>query len=124
MTEDSQKNDAVHHWWMQRVTAAVLIPLCLYLVYRSRNFLPLPMDYNSLILIIADPFVAMAMILTAVIVCYHACLGVEVIIEDYVHGGSRHFLLLLNKVFFLLAGLGASAAVVYIANVLYKGMIE
>lgn len=124
MTEENSKNMAVQHWWMQRVTSIALVPLCLYLVYRSRHFLPLPLDYNSLILIIADPFVAMAMILTAVITCYHACLGVEVIIEDYVHGGLRHFLLLLNKSFFLLAGLGASAAVIYIANVLYKGMIE
>ncbi|HEB78519.1 MAG TPA: succinate dehydrogenase, hydrophobic membrane anchor protein [Methylothermaceae bacterium] len=71
------------HWWLQRVTALALIPLTLWLVW----FLVclLRADYPAVHARLANPWqsdLLLAYLLTA---GYHAALGLQVIIEDYIH---------------------------------------
>lgn len=99
--------DGTHHWWMQRVTGIALIPLTVFFLYNLDKLIH--PNYNEIVIsFIAYPGVTVA--LAAFIICafYHAYLGIQVIVEDYVHShGCKTALLLFNKFFF--AGLGLIA---------------
>jgi len=71
------------HWWGQRVSALALIPLCFWLVYSVLH--TVPADYITVIVWLHTPSVAVLLSLFLVTLLYHAYLGVQVVIEDYVH---------------------------------------
>jgi succinate dehydrogenase / fumarate reductase membrane anchor subunit len=71
-----------HHWWMQRVTAVVLIPLSFWLVIFLNLTFTAP--YQQIVAWLASPINTIAMITWILMVCYHAALGLQVVIEDYV----------------------------------------
>jgi succinate dehydrogenase / fumarate reductase membrane anchor subunit len=97
------------HWWMQRVTAIANLPLVLF----TTGFVIVHLGASraEVAASIANPFVAMALALTAVSVLWHMRLGMQVIIEDYVRGGARVVLLLLNTFFTFALGLAALLAI-------------
>ena len=75
--------EGVGHWWMQRVTSLFLIPLVIWaalVMATLGNY-----DHNYFTNWLAQPLNAILMITLLVVVCYHAALGLQVIIEDYVH---------------------------------------
>jgi succinate dehydrogenase / fumarate reductase membrane anchor subunit len=75
--------EGVEHWWMQRVTAAALIPLALWFVV---SLIALTgSDYNAFIAWIKAPFVAILMVLLLIALFHHTALGLRVVVEDYVH---------------------------------------
>jgi len=74
--------DGVHHWWMQRLTAIALIPLSLWFAFSIARYHVA--DYNTMILWLHNPYVAVALVLFFIASFYHAALGVQVVIEDYV----------------------------------------
>jgi succinate dehydrogenase / fumarate reductase membrane anchor subunit len=75
--------EGVGHWWVQRVTAAGLIPLTLWfsgaLMAHARS------DYGALIQWLSAPATTVFMVLLLVALFYHMALGLQVIVEDYVH---------------------------------------
>ena len=73
----------VHHWWAQRFTAILLVPLMVWLVWTLA--LLAGADYATARDWIASPWNATMAILLAGSTFYHARLGVQVVIEDYVH---------------------------------------
>jgi succinate dehydrogenase / fumarate reductase, membrane anchor subunit len=76
----------VHHWWMQRVTAVALIPLTAWLL---ASFLCLPLaDYAVVTAWIAVGWHPVWLSLTVLVMAWHSQLGVQVVIEDYVHGNA------------------------------------
>ncbi len=110
--------DGTHHWWMQRVTAIALIPLSIYWLAHLDDLAE--KDYAMFISWLGDPFVSIAALLFIAASFYHAMLGVQVIIEDYVHEeGSKIGCLLLNKLCFFFMGFACFFAVVYINFALY-----
>jgi len=76
-----------HHWWMQRVTAIGNLLLVTWLLV-SLVLLP-SLGYATIISWLSAPLPAVLMALLVVNVCYHFRLGLQVVIEDYVHGGGR-----------------------------------
>jgi succinate dehydrogenase membrane anchor subunit len=75
--------EGVEHWWMQRVTAAALIPLTLWFVV---SLIALTgSDYNAFIAWLKAPFVAILMVLLLIALFHHTALGLQVVVEDYVH---------------------------------------
>jgi succinate dehydrogenase / fumarate reductase membrane anchor subunit len=75
--------EGVEHWWMQRVTAAALIPLTLWFVV---SLIALTgSDYNAFIAWLKAPFVAILMVLLLIALFHHMALGLRVVVEDYVH---------------------------------------
>lgn len=75
--------NGVHHWWAQRFTAILLVPLMIWLVWTLA--LLAGADYATARDWIASPWNAAMAILLAGSTFYHARLGVQVVIEDYVH---------------------------------------
>ena len=73
----------LHHWWSQRVTAVALVPLTLWFVYSALTLAG--SDYASGIKWLAQPTNGIFMVLLVISTFHHLQLGLQVIIEDYVH---------------------------------------
>lgn len=71
------------HWWIQRVTAVALAPLTLWLAVslfaRARG------DYGAFMLWLRTPVTTILMVLLLIALFYHMALGLQVVVEDYVH---------------------------------------
>lgn len=75
--------DGLHHWWVQRLTAVALIPL---VVWFAVSLVMLSgADYDAARAWIGSPVVMVLLILTIIIGLHHAQLGLQVVIEDYIH---------------------------------------
>jgi succinate dehydrogenase / fumarate reductase membrane anchor subunit len=70
------------HWWMQRVTAVALIPLTYWLI----TFLNLSLNapYQHTVEWLAIPLNTLCIVAWVLAVFYHAALGLQVVIEDYI----------------------------------------
>jgi succinate dehydrogenase / fumarate reductase, membrane anchor subunit len=76
-----------HHWWMQRVSAVANIPLVIWFVVSMLGHVQ--SDFATLFSWMQVPFVAVLMILLIANMSYHMNLGLQIAIEDYVHGRAR-----------------------------------
>ena len=75
--------DGVHHWWQQRLSAIILIPLTLWLVYAIAILNG--QDFDSVRAWLAQPWNTVAALLLNLALFYHGQLGIQVVIEDYIH---------------------------------------
>jgi succinate dehydrogenase / fumarate reductase membrane anchor subunit len=75
--------DGVGHWWVQRVTAVALAPLALWLTV---SLLALPDGYRAVTEWIGAGMHPVLLALTVLLAVWHSWLGLQVVIEDYVHG--------------------------------------
>ncbi len=71
------------HWWAQRVSALALIPLSLWFAVSALGLVHA--DYVVVITWLHAPWTAVLLSLFLFTVFYHAYLGVQVVVEDYVH---------------------------------------
>ena len=94
-----------HHWWLQRVTAIGNLLLVLWLIF-SLTLLP-SLEHSAMTKWLSSPLAAVPMALLVVNVFWHFRLGLQVVIEDYVHGGAR--ILTMGLVHLWTFGMGASA---------------
>ena len=79
--------EGAHHWWMQNLTSIALIPLTLWFAYSIASFGG--MSYEEITAWMQSPLVSVSLALLVVVMIYHAQLGIQVIIEDYVGGWLR-----------------------------------
>jgi succinate dehydrogenase / fumarate reductase, membrane anchor subunit len=106
-----------HHFIAQRVTGIASILLGFWFI-GSLALLP-SHDYLALVGWLAQPFVAVPMMLTVVTVFYHSRLGLQVVIEDYVSDeGLRLGTIMLMD--FALIGVGA-LALFCVAKIAFAG---
>jgi succinate dehydrogenase / fumarate reductase membrane anchor subunit len=96
------------HFWRQRLTALLLIPLVLWIGF---SLAALPVDHATLVGWIQQPWVSVALVLLVIVTFYHAQLGLQIIIEDYISSHSRRTmtLLLTNLACLLLGTIGVIA---------------
>ena len=79
--------EGVHHWWLQRLTSIALVPLTIWFVV---SLLSLPsFEHVTLVSWIAQSWTALLLILFILVATWHSQLGVRVVVEDYVHGGTK-----------------------------------
>ena len=82
-----------HHWRSQRYSALLLLLLSTWILWLGVSLSGA--DYETARAAMAMPFNAGMAILLAGSMFYHAQLGLQVVIEDYVHQASLEFVLLL-----------------------------
>lgn len=104
------------HWWMQRVTAVVLIPLSFWLIIFLDLSLKAPIQ--EIVAWLAMPLNTIAIVVWVVAVFYNSALGLQVIIEDYVAAEGIKIIAVwtVNLVFIFLA-LAALIAVFRIISI-------
>lgn len=101
------------HWIHERVTAILLVPISLWFVWSVVSLRDA--DYATVIEWLGAPLNAGLLLVSLLITLYHAALGVQVIIEDYVHDKClNRASLILNNVAFALVAL---ACVVSLATI-------
>ncbi len=106
--------EGVAHWWMQRLTAVALVPLALW--FAASVIAHAGADHAATTAWLAQPCAAIAMILLAVATFYHAALGLQVVVEDYVAGeGLRLVVAAAVKLACVTLGVAAVFAVLKIA---------
>jgi succinate dehydrogenase / fumarate reductase, membrane anchor subunit len=76
--------EGVAHWWAQRLTALALIPLTLWFVIAVISLAGA--GHARTVAWIASPVPAVLLVLLIAATFYHAVLGLQVVIEDYIHG--------------------------------------
>ena len=74
----------VEHWWLHRVTAVSNVPLVIAFVIIVAALAGSP-SYQEAIAVISHPLIAIILILAVISVTNHMRLGMQIIIEDYVH---------------------------------------
>ena len=107
-------HDGVGHWWVQRVSATALVPLVIWLL---GGLFSLPgTDYDSVCGWIGRGWNPVWLSLLVAMASWHAWLGVQVVIEDYVHGFiAKTSTLLLSTALHSLLAAGGVYAVLHIA---------
>ena len=102
------------HWIASRVTSVALVPLALFFVVLIVALNGRP--HAEVVGAISNPLVAILLLATMLITASHMRLGMQVIIEDYVHSDLPKFALLIaNWTCSWAIGLAASFAVLKIA---------
>lgn len=103
-----------HHWWVERVTGRALVPLGLWLVLAM---LHLPgYGHAEVTAFIARGWNAALLLLTLLTMAWHSRLGMQVVIEDYVHAhGLKAALLVLNAFVHAVIAVAGGLAVLKIA---------
>jgi succinate dehydrogenase / fumarate reductase, membrane anchor subunit len=109
---------AAHHgtelWWAERLTSAALVPLTLWFVLAAFHLAGLPRV--NVAHWAANPVNATLLIALVTITFYHMQLGLQVVIDDYVHGNrTRMALLLTNKGVAVLLCLASVVAILKLA---------
>ena len=75
--------EGVEHWWLQRITAVALVPLSLWFVIAIIRLVGA--DSDSVRDWVGNPLPATMLVLLLIATFYHASLGLQVVIEDYIH---------------------------------------
>lgn len=91
--------EGVGHWWAQRFTAIALVPLSIWFVFAAISLMGA--DYVTFRAWLALFGNALAMIVLVGTLFYHAYLGMQVVIEDYVHHEPARVIALLCSRFVL-----------------------
>ena len=108
--------EGAHHWWLERLTS---LSTLLLFVWLGVSLLRLPMyDHATIADWLSSPLAAVPMLLLVFSTFWHLKLGLQVVVEDYVHEeGSKFFWIVLINFAAILAAAFALFAVLKIALV-------
>ncbi len=106
-----------HHWINQRITAVGNLLLVLWLIFSLLQLQSL--DYLAVTAWLAKSWVAVPMMLMLVSIFYHLRLGLQVVVEDYVHEEGTKFATLLLLNFYAIGG--AALGIFAIAKIAFTG---
>ncbi|MCB9963386.1 MAG: succinate dehydrogenase, hydrophobic membrane anchor protein [Rhodospirillales bacterium] len=106
----------VHHWMMQRVSAIAAVPLVIWIIWAICRY-----DFTSYMVFkgwVAEPVNAILLILLVISVFYHAVLGAQVVVEDYISREGLKFVKLISqRLFFFALGVACIFSILKLAFV-------
>lgn len=106
--------EGTHHWWMQRLTAIALIPLGIWFVISMICLAGA--DHAAASAWLANPLTAVLMLLLIIATFHHLQLGLQVVIEDYIHSEAAKMICLIGlKLASFALGVAAVFAVLKVA---------
>jgi succinate dehydrogenase / fumarate reductase membrane anchor subunit len=109
--------DGTGHWWMQKLLSLALIPLTIW--FAASVIALAGADHAAVTAWLGNPVAAGLMILLVVATFYHGLLGVQAVVEDYVHSEAAKFALLIGlKGLHIVLGLTGVLAVL---TILFRG---
>lgn len=98
----------VAHWWVLRLSAVALVPLTLW--FAASLIAHAGGDHVAFVTWLRSPVSTIMMVCLLVAIFHHASFGLQVVIEDYVHGSRRFAALILVRITcFALAVIGVLA---------------
>lgn len=101
-------------FWRQRLTAVALVPLSIWFVWSALALVG--GNQENALAFFADPVNAILMLLFLMAALYHMSIGVQIVIEDYIHQpGIKIVLIILNRFFALAVGVATAFALLKIA---------
>ena len=102
------------HFWRQRLTAVANVPLSIAFVFIVIGLLG--RNHAAVVQILGSPLVAVIMLLFILSITTHMRIGMQVIIEDYVHDETAKLALLMANTFFAVAvGLASAFAILMLS---------
>jgi len=101
--------DGTSHWWHQRLTAIALLLLSPWFVILMVGMIG--DDQITVRAVLAQPLTAVLMSAFVLSLLWHAKLGLQVVIEDYVHGGAELLLQVIVKFVFAIAAIASLLAI-------------
>ena len=101
--------DGTSHWWHQRLTAIALLLLSPWFVILMVGLIG--DDQDTARAVLAQPLTAALMTAFVLSLLWHARLGLQVVIEDYVHGGAELLLQVITKFVFAIAAIASLLAI-------------
>jgi len=90
--------EGTDHFWRQRLTAVANVPLLLFFIWIVVSLNGAP--HAEVASTLSNPFVALVLLAVIFSVCYHMKLGMQVIIEDYIHSEGMKVICVIWNVFF------------------------
>jgi len=101
--------EGTEHWWGQRISAVALAVLGVWLVIAVAGLESF--GYASVVAWVQQPLTSVLLVLTVLTLCYHSQLGVQIVVEDYVHSAGLKITTLIASTFahVLLAAVGVVA---------------
>lgn len=106
--------DGVEHWMAQRVTSVSTLILVVWFVYSLLNGVAL--DYVTFTAWLQAPLNAILLILFTISVLYHAYLGSQVVVEDYIHNEAFKMVKMIGmKLTFFAAGVACIFSILKIS---------
>lgn len=106
-------HSGVHHWWHQRFTAVILALMVLWFFLFVNGITA--METSALIAHLQKPLNIIILLIFSITAIYHSVLGMQVVIEDYVHCRIiRLMCLLFTQIFAIFTGVAFSLAVIIV----------
>lgn len=99
--------EGADHFWLQRMTGAANLILALFAIWLTVSLVGA--DHATVKSALAKPLIALPLLLFVVSAAIHMRIGMQIIIEDYVHGEGAKIVLLMLNTFFAIAVAAASA---------------
>ena len=90
--------EGTDHFWKQRLTSIANVPLVIFFVWMVVSLAGAP--HSEVISTLSNPLVALGMLAVILSVCFHMKLGMQVVIEDYIHGEGMKIALVVLNIFF------------------------
>ncbi len=105
--------EGVGHWWAQRLSAILLVPLSIWFLVSASALVGA--EYADARVFLAQPMNAFLMMAFVLTLLYHGMLGIQVVIEDYIHQRALELgLLIFVKLAAFLCALGTVYALIRI----------
>ena len=102
--------EGTDHFWKQRLTAVANVPLIVFLIWMVISLVG--KEHADVVATLSNPIVSVLLMGVILSVCWHMKLGMQVVIEDYIHGeGMKIALIILNSFFCVSIGLVSAFAV-------------